>query len=525
MESQTSLVEKITLSLAACGFTWLLLQLCYTWLLKPKRLRAKLQAQGIRGPSPSCLYGNIPEMTKIQLQTRSTEIATCHLKDIKIIHDWADIVFSHIERWRNEYGPIFMYSAGCMQVLCITDPKMVKEVSTYTGLNFGKPSYLSKDRGPLLGHGILSSSGLYWVHQRKIIAPEFYIDKVKGMLNLMVESTFTMLKSWEREVEKGGGMTEIKVDDDLRRLSADIISKACFGSSYSQGEKIFTTLGVLQKTMSKSNVGVPGLRYLPTKNNREIWKLEKEIKYEIVKVVRAQSGASREKNLLQLILEAAKNNRDNDHDMPKNISPDKFIVDNCKNIYFAGHETTAISASWCLMLLAEYPVWQAQVRAEVLQICGDKVPDADMLRNMKVLTMVIQEALRLYPPVAYVVREALEDMKLKSIKIPKGINVQIVIPVLHRLPELWGPDVDHFNPVRFAKGITGACRIPQAYMPFGVGTRICVGQHFAMVELKVILALIVSRFSFSLSPAYQHSLVFRLVIEPENGIYLHVKRL
>lgn len=139
--------------------------------------------------------------------------------------------------------------------------------------------------------------------------------------------------------------------------------------------------------------------------------------------------------------------------------------------------------------------------------------------------MVILETLRLYPPVAYVVREALQDVILKGIHIPKGVNIQIPIPVLHRDPDLWHSDVHQFNPERFAGGIAGACKISQAYMPFGLGSRTCAGQHFAMTELKVILSLILSKFSFSLSPAYQHSPVFRLLIQPEHGVNLHFEKL
>lgn len=138
--------------------------------------------------------------------------------------------------------------------------------------------------------------------------------------------------------------------------------------------------------------------------------------------------------------------------------------------------------------------------------------------------MVIQETLRLYPPAVFVIRQALEDIKLKDIIVPKGMNIQIPIPILQRLPDLWGPDALDFNPERFKNGVLGACKVPQAYMPFGVGARVCVGQHFAMTELKVILALILSQFSFALSPTYQHCPVFSLVIEPGNGVNLNVRR-
>jgi len=139
--------------------------------------------------------------------------------------------------------------------------------------------------------------------------------------------------------------------------------------------------------------------------------------------------------------------------------------------------------------------------------------------------MVIQETLRLYPPIPFLVRETFQDMDFKGIQIPKGTNLQIFISMLHQNQDIWGPDVHKFKPERFAHGTLGACKFPQAYMPFGIGPRTCAGQHFAMAELKVILSLILSRFSFSLSPTYQHSPTFRLFLEPKHGVTLHIRRL
>ena len=138
--------------------------------------------------------------------------------------------------------------------------------------------------------------------------------------------------------------------------------------------------------------------------------------------------------------------------------------------------------------------------------------------------MVIQETLRLYPPAVFIVRQALKDIELNNIVVPKGTNIQIPVPILQQLPDVWGPDALQFNPERFKHGIVAACKSPEAYMPFGFGPRICVGKNLAMTGLKVILPLILSKFCFSLSPAYQHSPAFRLVIEPEHGVILHLKR-
>lgn len=118
-------------------------------------------------------------------------------------------------------------------------------------------------------------------------------------------------------------------------------------------------------------------RHLPTKGNREQWALEKEIRKLILQVVRERNEVGYEKDLLQMVLEGAKNS---------NLSEDtidRFIVDNCKNIYLAGYETTAVSATWCLMLLAANPEWQDRIRAEAIDICKGEIPDADMVRKMK----------------------------------------------------------------------------------------------------------------------------------------------
>ncbi|XVF79699.1 hypothetical protein PTKIN_Ptkin15bG0010400 [Pterospermum kingtungense] len=323
-----------------------------------------------------------------------------------------------------------------------------------------------------------------------------------------------MIKSWETRVRGKGGLAEIEVDRDLRSLSADIISRACFGSSYSEGEEIFFMIRSLQKVMTKgkTTMGAPGLRLLPTKNNREKWNLEKEVNSKILEVVKQPNEAEHEKDLLQMILEGAKSNIVHHYH-------DKFILDNCKNIYYAGHETTAMVASWSLMLLSAYPDWQACVRAEVLGVFKGGIPDPDMLRSMKV------RPLHLYPPAVFVMREVLQDIEFKGVTIPRGINIQIPVATLHQITDLWGPGAHQFSPERFAAGVLGACKHPQAYLPYGVGARTCVGHHFAMAELKVVLSLILSKFSVSLSPAHQHSPLSRMVLEPEHGICLLVRRL
>jgi len=263
-------------------------------------------------------------------------------------------------------------------------------------------------------------------------------------------------------------------------------------------------------------------RYLPTKRNREIWRLGTSIGNLILEIAKRHehdSVTSVNKGLLHSIIEGAK------AAPSSSCTPEDFIVDNCKNIYFAGHETTSTTAAWCLMLLASHPKWQSSARAELLDVCQGNTLDADMLRKMKMLTMVIQETLRLYPPSAFVTREALNDIKLGSLNIPKGTNIRIPVALVHRDPAVWGPNADKFDPGRFGNGIAGACKPSHMYMPFAVGARTCAGQNLAMVELKVVLSLLLSRFEFALSPDYVHCPAYRLTIEPGKGVPLILKKL
>ncbi|PSR93278.1 Cytochrome P450 714A1 like [Actinidia chinensis var. chinensis] len=510
-------VQSFSMLSLALPLACLLLHLFNTTWLKPQRVRWKLQKQGIRGPQPCFLYGNVPQMQRIQI----TATKAANHGEI-VAHDYTSSLFPYFEQWRKEFGQVYTYSTGNKQHLYVNNPELVKEMNQSLTLDLGKPGYVTKRLAPMLGNGILRSNGIVWAQQRKIIAPEFFVDKVKGMVGLMVESAEPLLRKWEGCIG-GGVVAEIRVDEDLRSVSADVISRACFGSSYFKGKHIFSKLRNLQKLMSKQPLlfGVPTFGFFPTGHQKEIRGLEREIESLIWEAVKERKReSSKEKDLMQMILEGAIN----DHFVVSKDASKRFIVDNCKNIYFAGHESTAVAASWCLMLLALHPEWQARVREEVAQVCREGLIDAESLTKMKTVTMVIQEALRLYPPAAFVSREALEETQIGHFTIPKGVCTWTLIPNLHRDSNNWGCDANEFRPQRFAHGVSSACKVPHAYIPFGLGPRLCLGRNFALAQLKVVLGLIVSKFTFSLSPKYIHSPAYRMIVEPEHGVHILVQR-
>lgn len=167
----------------------------------------------------------------------------------------------------------------------------------------------------------------------------------------------------------------------------------------------------------------------------------------------------------------------------------------------------------------------AGASAEVVEILGNQAPNMDKLHKMKLLNMVTYETLRLYSPGPFLTRETSEAMKFGEFAIPKGVNIWIPISLLHQDPANWGDNAHEFHPERFANGISSACKLPNLFMPFGTGIRTCVGQNFAMTELKIMLSLLLSKFTFSLSPEYKHLLTYKLFFKPEHGVQLKMEKI
>ncbi|KAL6648209.1 hypothetical protein ACP70R_012433 [Stipagrostis hirtigluma subsp. patula] len=516
---EVAMAVKVLLSLCCVGACGLAMYLYYIIWVAPQRVLAEFRRQGIGGPRPSFPYGNLTDMREAVAAAKAVRAAARRSAGAgghgDIVHDYRPAVLPFYEKWRKEHGPIFTYTMGNVVFLHVSRPDVVRDINLCVSMDLGKSSYLKATHEPLFGGGILKSNGEAWAHQRKIIAPEFFLDKVKGMVDLMVDSAHALLKSWEDRVNKNGGIIDIKIDDDLRAYSADVISRTCFGSSYVKGKKIFLKIRELQQAVSKPNVlaEMTGLRFLPTMRNKQAWELHKEVHKLILEIVK-ENGEDR--NLLCAILHSASSSK------VGLAEAENFIVDNCKSIYFAGHESTAVTAAWCLMLLGLHPEWQDRVRKEVLEVCGGRPVDSQSLQKMKNLTMVIQETLRLYPAGAFVSRQALQELTLGGVHIPKGVNIYIPVSTMHLDPKLWGPDVKDFNPERFSDA--RARPHLYSYLPFGAGARTCLGQGFAMAELKILISLIISKFVLKLSPNYKHSPTLKLIVEPEFGVELTLSK-
>ncbi|KAI3425407.1 uncharacterized protein J3R85_010324 [Psidium guajava] len=493
--------------------------------ISPARAYQKLKRNGFGGPSPTFPLGNLMDMKKA-IKDESCSVNSNDESSNIIAHDIHSKALPYFARWQKSHGKVFMYWLGTEPFLYIADPEFLKQMSSgVMGKSWGKPRVFKNDREPMFGNGLVMTEGDEWVHHRHLITPAFSPANLKGMASLMVESASNMLEKWTALVESGN--PEIDIEREIISTAGEIIAKTSFGISHEDGKKVLEKLRAMQVTLFKTNrfVGVPFSQFIAPKQSMEAKRLGKEIDDQLMSIIddrKAAVVANNQKDLLGLLLEG---NRGNGR-AGKSLTT-RELVDECKTFFFGGHETTALALTWTLLLLAMHPEWQDQLRGEIKQVVGDNEEiDATKIAGLKKMGWVMNEVLRLYSPAPNVQRQALEDIEVYNKVIPKGTNMWIDVVSMNHDPALWGDDVNQFKPERFKEdSLYGGCKHKMGFLPFGFGGRMCIGRNLSMMEYKIVLTLILSKFSFSVSPSYCHSPSHMLSLRPSQGLPLIVKPL
>ncbi|KAJ6422754.1 hypothetical protein OIU84_027679 [Salix udensis] len=207
-----------------------------------------------------------------------------------------------------------------------------------------------------------------------------------------------------------------------------------------------------------------------------------------------------------------------DSDETRKISLDD-LIDQCKNFYLAGQETSASALTWIVFLLSVHTDWQDKARKEVLELFGQQIPSQDRISKLRIMGMIINESLRLYTPNAILMRRVERETRLGKITVPANTEVYISTLAVHQNPEIWGEDALRFKPDRFSDGVAKATNSNiAAFLPFGLGPRNCAGMNFAITETKLALSMILQHYSFTLSPTYAHCPTEVLTMCPQHGV-------
>ncbi|KAA3485514.1 cytochrome P450 CYP749A22-like protein [Gossypium australe] len=431
-----------------------------------------LNSQGIKGPRYKFIHGNNDEATQMTKEALS--------KPMALTHDIFPRVQPHIYSCINRYGRNFLYWDGVRPELVISEPELLKEVLKNSEKTFPKRKstiFINK----LLGNGLVTLEGEKWVKQRKLANNVFHGESLKDMIPAIIASVETMLKKWKGQVGK-----EIEVFHEFKLLSSEVISRTAFGSSYLEGEKIFEMSNKLTVVLSRnlSNTRIPLFVKLQKPADMLVAEeLAKGIQDCVSKIVKTREDKVEKGeadnfgiDFLGLLINAY-------HDTDENNKLSlEDLVDECKTFYFAGQETVNSLLAW-------------------------------------MMTMIINESLRLYGPAVGLLRKGGSEVRLGNLVLPADIDILIANAALHHDPQLWGDDVHLFKPERFAEGIAKATNYnTAAFCPFGLGPRTCVGTSFAIMEVKIAVSMILQRYTISLSPAYVHAPVSIITVRPQHGI-------
>ncbi|XP_031406717.1 cytochrome P450 CYP72A219-like [Punica granatum] len=501
--------------------TWAWKVMNWVWL-KPMKFERLLRQQGISGNRYRFLFGD--------LKVSSLMLRNANSRPIGLSDDIAPRLLPFLHQSLGTHGKNFFMWIGTTPALNIMHPEQLKDV-------FLRIDDFQKIRlnplAKMLTTGLAHYDGDKWEMHRRIINPAFQLGKLKLMLPAFYSSCNEMVMRWEKLM---GAEESCELDawTDIQNLTRQVIAQTAFGSSYEEGKVIFqlqTEQGELA-VKSMHMVYIPGWRFLPTKMNRRMKSIYEQVQSLLRTMIdkrekAMEAGKAATDDLLGLLLESnAKEIRENRRRGDRKVGMSMGdVIEECKLFYLVGQETTSSLLAWAMVLLSIHPQWQDCARLEVLQVLGrDRLPSFDELNHLKIVTMILYEVLRLYPPVPLFARDVPNETKLGELTIPAGVKLLMPALLIHHDRELWGEDAKEFKPERFCDGISKATKNQLLYFPFGWGPRICLGQNLSLIEVKIAMAMILQRFSFELSPSYAHAPMSAFTLQPQHGVQVILRR-
>lgn len=397
----------------------------------------------------------------------------------------------------------------------INDPQGVQHVMVGNASNYIKSPNNTSALKPLLGKGLFVSEGDLWVQQRRISQPALRTQRIKGYAEEIVRTGLELVEQWEA---KGDG-AELELTEEMANVTAEVITRTMFGDKLGDRTKtVFDAFKDYQESLGRvrvtSLVGLPD--WLPRLDNirgRRAVKRMDTVIYSLIQT-RKESGQEHD-DLLDMLLNALVG----EHGTPL---PMQQIRDEVASIFLAGHETTAITLSWVFYLLDKHPEMEARLLEELDTVLEGRAPAFEDFPKLIYTRALIEETLRLYPPVHVFSRIALKDDVICGQPIAAKSFVTISAWLLHRHEKYWDePEV--FRPERFLP--ENASKIVRnSYIPFGLGPRICLGKNFGLMESVLMLALLAQRFELRLKKGHPVEPVGKLTLRPSDGLPMTITR-
>ena len=409
------------------------------------------------------------------------------------------------------YGDTFYGVFPIGKALMTSNPGLIRHVLQGNQKNYKKDQAYD-DLGMLLGKGLVTSRGDFWRKQRRIAQPTFYKKSLEGLFLNMRE----LVERYSADLEGKRGQ-QLDMSQEMMALTARVAMKTLFSEEL-EGNllEIYDCISVAQKYVSSRTFNPLSIPFSYVNGSYHKFKRKKAILDKLLfdLIEKRKQANQKESDFLQMLMDA----RYEDTGEPMS---EQQLLDELLTIFSAGHETSANGLAWLFYLLSQHPEIVEKARAELKEKLGDRSAEVMDLKQLTYLTQVIEEGMRLYPPVWSVGREAIEEDEWEGHRIAKGTIIGAYFYHLHRHPDLW-ENPDEFNPERFSEEAKKA-RPNSHYVPFGAGPRMCIGNYFAMMEMQLILAELLRKFDFHLVPGQKIVMEPMVTLRPKYGIKMEVR--
>ena len=417
-----------------------------------------------------------------------------------------------------KYGDIVYFRLAHVHTYLLGHPDLIREVLVTQSSKFEKAPLDKKILGKFLGNGLLTSDGDFHRRQRRLAQPAFHSKRIRNYAEVMVDYANQMMAGWQdNEI--------VSVVDEMMRLTMLIVSKTLFDADgiTGSGETAVAIGDAMHDLQAISNRdyqrGFSLPNWLPTADNRLRNQRVAEFNQVMEQIIaqRRQTAVNGQVadtgDLLSMLMLSV--------DEDGAFMDDRQLRDEVATLFAAGHETTSNALSWTWYLLAQHPAVEAKLHNELDHVLTGRQPTMADLPNLPYTLQVIKESMRLYPP-AWILngRLALENAELGGYTIPKGSTIFISPYVMHRLPQYF-EEPEAFKPERFTPEFEKS--LPKfAYMPFGGGARVCIGNAFAIMEAQLVLAAIAQQFRLELATDEPIRYKAQITLTPEKGIPMRV---
>lgn len=407
---------------------------------------------------------------------------------------------------RLRFGPFYAYG--------VFHPAHAQHLLIKNASNYEKQTRGYAKLRLLLGNGLVTSEGDFWRRQRRIANPAFHRERIAGFVRTMAEATDDLAKRWTAAATPS---LLSNVSEDMMKLTLRIAGETlCSRDLSKEADQLGGSLKhVLEHFHWLTNAPIPYPEYWPTWGNVRFWKSIHNIDTAIMKMIDERRHSPEVlHDLLAMFMEAV------DEETGEQMD-DRQLLDESKTMLGAGHETTAVALSWAFYILSQQPEVADRIAKEAEAVLGDRLPTPSDVMNLTYTGQVFRETMRLYPPVWATARRAKENDVIDGYPIPKGSIVFVGIRNIHRHPDYWDNPLK-FDPERFSpEQVEARRKLPSgkfAYMPFIAGQRKCIGDHFALTEGTLILAMLGQRFRFERKPGYEDIPPEpRLTLRPTDG--------